>query len=252
VTNIISVKKLSILFIVSLLNISLIHAKETKIEPDLIDQQNTSRIAIPSPLNIVSLDRPTITVEEHFKQIIVNIDSTLFTEQVLLKSDKSHLENFVDSKILPHWNIDLTLKQLIGSKNWQAFTNEQINALEMGFNKTMHRYVREGMDYYDGQRIKLLNVRLNKKNTRGIVTIQLEPIYLPAFNIIFKIAHKNSQWRLYDVLVEGISYVKMKKNEYRRLISEQGVEGLLAYLEKKNRIHESSINQSNMALKNAN
>ena len=192
----------------------------------------------------VSLDSSSAMVEAHFNDIVVKIDSTLLLDQKRLKSDSSHLQNFVDSNILPHWNADLTLKQLLGSKNWKSFTKTDIESLQLIFNETLHRYVQEGMDYYDGQRIKLLKVELNKKQTRGLVTIQLQPVYLPAFNIIFKISRKKSSsdknWLLYDILVEGISYVKTKKNEYRRLVATRGVKGLIAYLDEKNKPLQTS------------
>ena len=174
--------------------------------------------------------------ENYFDQVITHIDTTLLAKHQEFKKDNNQLAQFVDTNILSVWNVELTLKQLIGSKHWKTFNQSEIQALIDRFNQTLHRYVREGMAFYDGQRVKLVTVKLNDKNTRGLVTIRLEPIYLPAFNVSFKIAHKNNDWQLYDVLVEGISYVKLKKNEYRQIISQNGVEGLLAYLDQKNSI----------------
>jgi len=205
-----------------------------------VDSSSNS-IAHPKKAN---LSPSSAMVEEYFNDIVVKIDSTLLADQKRLKSDSSHLQNFVNSNILPHWSADLTLKQLLGSKNWKSFTKADIESLQLIFNKTLHRYVQEGMDYYDGQRIKLLKIELNKKQTRGLVTIELQPIYLPSFNIIFKIARKKSSseknWLLYDILVEGISYVKTKKNEYRRLVDTRGVKGLIAYLDEKNKPVQTS------------
>ena len=99
------------------------------------------------------------------------------------------------------------------------------------------------MSYYNGQRVKLVSVKLNEKNTRGLVTIKLEPIYLPAFNVSFKIAYKNKDWQLYDVIVKGISYVKLKKSEYRQIISQQGLDDLLAHLDGKNGLLENNEKQ---------
>jgi len=247
--------KLCSLALLGLCNISSLYAVEHQISTNVAIANATS-----IPKKTASLDLPEHRVEAHFKEIVVKIDSTLFADQTRLKSDASHLEKFVDSNILPYWNADLTLKQLVGSKNWKSFSQKEIDSLQVIFNKTLHRYVREGMDYYDGQRVKLLKAELNKKQTRGLVTIQLQPIYLPAFNIIFKIARKSSSsgesWLLYDVLVEGISYVKTKKNEYRRLVDEQGVQGLLAHLDKKNNTAEmqaqAKLSNKSTAQNNAN
>lgn len=177
---------------------------------------------------------PVRQTKHYFDQIITHIDSTLLEKHKVFKTDNSQLVQFVDYNILSVWNVELTLKQLIGSKHWKTLEPTEINSLKDRFNLTLHRYVREGMGFYDGQRVKLVSVKLNSKNTRGLVTVRLEPVYLPSFNVSFKIANKDNQWLLYDVMVEGISYVKMKKSEFRQIISQQGVDGLLAYLDLKN------------------
>ncbi len=172
--------------------------------------------------------------ENYFSQVITHIDTILLEKHRVFKSDNKQLVQFVDADILSEWDVELTLKQLIGGKHWKKLSQSDIQSLKDRFNQTLHRYIREGMAFYDGQRVKFVSVKLNTKNTRGLVTIRLEPIYLPAFNISFKIAHRNQDWLLYDVMVEGISYVKLKKNEYRQLITQQGIDGLLAYLDQKN------------------
>lgn len=172
--------------------------------------------------------------ENHFDQVISHIDTTLLEKHEKFKSDNNQLIQFVDLNILSVWDVELTLKQMIGGKRWKSFTPTEIQALKYRFNQTLHRYVREGMAFYDGQRVKLVSVKLNAKETRGLVTIRLEPIYLPAFKVSFKIVHRENNWQMYDVLVEGISYVKMKKAEYRQIVNQKGVDGLLAHLDEKN------------------
>jgi len=187
--------------------------------------------------------------ENHFNQIISHIDNTLLEKHQHFKSDNSQLIQFVDLNILSVWDVELTLKQLIGGKRWKSFTAAEIQLLEERFSQTLHRYVREGMAFYDGQRVKLANVKLNAKETGGLVTIRLEPIYLPAFNVSFKIAHRDDNWQLYDVIVEGISYVKMKKTEYRQIVSQKGVDGLLAHLDEKNGKNRSGVRGASKSFK---
>lgn len=184
-------------------------------------------------------------VAAHFSQIIVDIDSTLLSKQAVLKANKQLLEDFVDSNILPYWDVDLTLRLLVGGKTWRSLNQKEIQNLRNSFNQTLQRYVREGMNYYDGQRVRLESVTLNDKRTRGLVTIELEPVYLPAFNVHFKITNDQDCWLLYDVMIEGISYVKMKKNQYRQIVKQGGVKGLMAYLDQKN-IASNNVNNNNV------
>ncbi len=175
-------------------------------------------------------------VEDRFKTLLSTIDSTLLAEHKILKSEQSQLIAFVDEKILPYWDIELTLRLLVGSKTWKSLKPDEIQKLKSAFITTMHRYVQEGINLYDGQRASFVEAELSSKGkaNKGQITILLEPVYLPSFKIHFKVAKREQAWLLYDVFVEGISYVKLKKNEYRQMIHQKGVEGLLAHLESKN------------------
>lgn len=185
----------------------------------------------------------TPSLEADYASLIESIDSTLIDRYDEFKREPRLLNEFVEQQILPYWNVELTLKQLLGSKHWNSLTKQEITSVKQTFVDTLNRYVGEGMKFYDGQRIKFSKVKINKKQTRGLLTLTLEPIYLPAFNVSFKIANQNEQWQLYDVMVEGISYVKMKKGEYRQLVDKAGIKGLLAHLDKKNQASTPDDNQ---------
>lgn len=180
-------------------------------------------------------------VENRFKTVLNTIDNILLTQHKSLKLEHQQLKAFVNDKILPYWDIELTLRLLVGSKTWKSLKPDEIQKLKDAFVNTMHRYVQEGVNLYDGQRASFVEAQLssqrqaNKEQTnKGQISILLEPVYLPAFKIHFKVAKREQNWLLYDVFVEGISYVKLKKNEYRQVLHQKGIDGLLAHLESKN------------------
>jgi len=77
------------------------------------------------------------------------------------------------------------------------------------------------MKHYDGQRVKVLSIRLHEKLKSGFLTAELKPIYLPKFNIMFKIVKAQEQWKFYDILIEGIGYIKIKRTEYRQILHDK-------------------------------
>ncbi|MCF6193626.1 MAG: ABC transporter substrate-binding protein [Kangiellaceae bacterium] len=170
----------------------------------------------------------------YFDKKISDLDATLLNNKEALTTNHLKQREFVDQKLLPLWSAKRTLRLMVGSKQWKAFSKEQKSQLEGSFNETFHRYMREGLKFYDGQRIKVLSVKINRKETKGHLTAELSPIYLPSFNITFKIANEDDRWKLYDIMIEGISYIQMKKNEYRRILHEQNFDALICHLDKKN------------------
>lgn len=174
------------------------------------------------------------SLSKYFTHKIADLDKQLFVKGNQLAKDTEKLAEFVNQNILNLWSSTKTLKLMLGSKNWKMLSNEQIAQLEIAFDDTVHRYVKEGMSFYDGQRAKFLSLEVNDKLNRGYLTVELQPIYLPAFNIVFKITKIDNDWQLYDIFVEGISYIKMKKNEYRRILHEKDFQALIRFLDEKN------------------
>ncbi len=193
-------------------------------------------LADKKPVNSISQTDLKKLVENRFKSVLERIDNTLLNQHQSLKAEHKLLKAFVNDKILPYWDIELTLRLLVGSKTWKSLKPEEIQKLKDAFVNTMHRYVQEGINLYDGQRASFVEAQLSNKGKtdKGQITILLEPIYLPSFHIHFKVANRGQEWLLYDVFVEGVSYVKLKKNEYRQVLHQKGVDGLLAHLESKN------------------
>ena len=235
------------------LEVSTVSSKSEKTDPKTekstianSNMASADRVKQPvAPISAQSAEQIKQIVENHFEQVLSNIDSTLLAEQQQLKDDEQHLHSFVESKILPFWDVDLTLRLLVGSKQWKALKPDEVSALRKAFSDTLYRYVREGVKLYDGQRAKFVSAKLKKSADKGRITIRLEPIYLPSFDIHFKIAKMEADWKLYDIYVEGISYVKMKKNQYRQLIHSKGVAGLLSYLQSKNESNSNAKSDAN-------
>jgi len=175
-------------------------------------------------------------LDQYFENKLTHLNQLLIKNKHLLKSDPKELESFVNVQILPIWSSSSTLKALLTTKNWNKTPLDKQTKLINAFNQTLHRYVREGMKFYDEQNFTFLSTKQNKKGNRGHLTILIEPELLPSINVTFKMAKIEGNWKLYDVLVTGISYVKMKKLEIGRIYSEDGVDGVLEHLHSKNLI----------------
>ncbi|MEC4679121.1 MAG: ABC transporter substrate-binding protein [Nitrospirota bacterium] len=61
--------------------------------------------------------------------------------------------------------------------------------------------------------------------------------------IHFRMILKNDQWRVYDVVVEGISLVRNYRSQFKRIIRKESLEGMFAILRKKVSKLTSRLNQ---------
>jgi len=181
---------------------------------------------------------PLAYVEGKFKRSILKINQSLKVSQRRFEQSPIELAKFVDAELLPLWASHKTLSALVGLKSWRQMPISSRQALQTSFNNTLQRYVQEGFDHYDGQTIEFVGVRLNKRQNRGYLTIKVVPNLLPSFNIdlrigLFEDDHNEADWYLYDAMVQGVSYVTLKKDDYRHRLQE-GVGALITSIDQKN------------------
>ena len=177
-------------------------------------------------------------VESRFKRSIFKINQSLKVKQQLFERSPLELAKFVDAELLPLWASHKTLSALVGVKSWRQMSISSQQALQTSFNNTLQRSVQEGFDHDDGQTIEFGGVRLNNRKNRGYLTIKVVPNLLPSFNIdlrigLFEDDQNEADWYLYDAMVQGVSYVTLKKGDYRHRLQE-GVDSLITSIDLKN------------------
>ncbi len=193
------------------------------------------------------------SVEADFREQVITINRILQQKQSEFSQSPVRLVAFVDEHLLSLWGAPKTLRGLLGKSIWKKLTEDNKDKLVQAFNNTLQRYVQEGFNEYDGQKIEFVRVRLNKKRTRGLLTLKVIPNLLPDFNIDLKIARHTHRWLLYDVMVQGVSYISMKKDSFRKLHAHTGIDGVINKYHRKNKgflpsqlsvIKESSLDKS--------
>lgn len=174
-------------------------------------------------------------IGDFFKKRIATINQTLVTQQDTFSKEPESLADFVDLQLIPIWHSSKTLRGLFGKNNWLSLPENSKVALTQEFNNTLQRYVQEGFRHYDGQKLEFVEVKVNKKQTRGLLIVKVIPNVIPSFEVALKLLKEGDDWFLYDVLVKGVSYISIKKDGFRKNFKEQGFEVVLASIRDKNK-----------------
>lgn len=179
-------------------------------------------------------------VETDFKNKISQINQKLLTNQQEFKDSKVALASFVDTHLLTIWSSEKTVKGLMGKSIWERISKANQKLLVNGFKDTLQRYVQEGFEHYDQQKLEFVALNFNEKQNRGFLIVKLIPNLLPSFNIEFKVSLIDNEWYLYDALVQGASYISLKKDHFRDLFENQTIDGVINYMNEKNSGYLSS------------
>ena len=148
-----------------------------------------------------------------------------------LKRDKEKLIAVIDDVFLPHFDIDYASILVLGRHAREATPSQRDRFAKAFYNSITHRYA-EGLLNYTRGKVKVLpfNGDLNDKRTVVRTQVVLDDGKLVSIDYAFR-KSRNGDWKAYDVIIEGISYVTNYRNQVDAEIRKVGIEQLITNLE---------------------
>jgi hypothetical protein len=93
----------------------------------------------------------------------------------------------------------------------------------------------DGILQYDSDKLKILGTRGNPEEGRVMVDSEVRLEDGTPVPISYRLRIHEGSWKVYDVVVEGISYVTNYRNQYASEFRAKGVEGVIAQLQGRER-----------------
>ena len=189
-------------------------------------------------------DSPKAKVIQQFTPLFAEVSEQLSASKQRYLSDPMAYQAFIDRSLRPLWDPSSTARALVGRRYFEALTVSQQGALVEAVRDTLMRYAFEGLENYSGQQFRVVDVVINPKATMGWVQVQMESTLIP--DIVLDVLIKQTDrekgtWQAVDVRFKGITYVSVKKHQFRETIEEQGIETLISDLQSKNREYFADI-----------
>ena len=148
-----------------------------------------------------------------------------------LKRDKEKLIAIIDDVFLPHFDIDYASILVLGRHAREATPAQRDRFAKAFYNSITHRYAEGLLNYTRGQ-VKVLPFHgdLNEKRTVVRTQVVLDDGKLVSIDYAFR-KSRSGDWKAYDVIIEGISYVTNYRNQVDAEIRKVGIEQLITNLE---------------------
>lgn len=165
------------------------------------------------------------------QDITNKLDTAIAGQRDKLKNDKEKLIGVIDGVFLPHFDIDYASILVLGQHAREATPEQRSRFAKAFYNSITHRYA-EGLLNYTRGRVKVLpfNGDLNDKRTVVRTQVAMDDGKLVSVDYAFRKA-SNGDWKAYDVIIEGISYVTNYRNQVDAEIKKDGIDKLINTLE---------------------
>ncbi|WP_426702031.1 MlaC/ttg2D family ABC transporter substrate-binding protein [Rhodanobacter sp. Col0626] len=183
--------------------------------------------AAPAAASASALQTPAQVVQSIADQLATAIEG----HRDELKHNQEKLISVIDEVFLPHFDLDYASILVLGQHAREATPAQRERFAKAFYNSITHRYA-EGLLNYTRGRVKVLPFSgdLNDKRTVVRTQVVLDDGKLVSIDYAFR-KSRSGDWKAYDVMIEGISYVTNYRNQVDAEIRKVGIDKLIANLE---------------------
>jgi phospholipid transport system substrate-binding protein len=148
-----------------------------------------------------------------------------------LAADKDALYSFIDGILLPRFDREFAAGSVL-AKHWRAATEEQQQRFVEAFYVTLlHRYA-DGILEFDTGRVEIMPYKGDVKKRTTVVKTKVRLNDGSNIPVNYVLVNRNDQWRMFDVRIEGVSYIINYRKEMQAEIRGSNLEKVIARLEK--------------------
>ncbi len=139
----------------------------------------------------------------------------------------------VEEKILPNFDFR-QMTQLAVGKNWSKASPEQQKELVDQFRTLLVRTYSASLTSVADYKIDFPPLKMNPGDTEVTVNTVVSKPGAPPIPIDYRMEKQEGGWKVFDVLVEGVSLVTVYKNSFNSEVRKGGIDGLVAALTRRN------------------
>lgn len=160
------------------------------------------------------------------------VQSLLVGQRAYYAENATELYNLVDRLLLPSFDVEYAGKQVLGKTHWNAATVEQRTKFIEVFYGFLIKTYAKGVLEFDQDRLTVLpDPSYSKDGRKALVHTQLMLDGSDDVLINYALRQTPDGWKIYDVRIDGVSYIKNYRSQFDAEISARGIDAVIQRLE---------------------
>ena len=179
---------------------------------------------------------PVLAAAEQTPQQIVQsiadqLGNAIQGNQNELRQNPEQMIKIIDGIVLPHFDMDYASLLVLGRHARQATPAQRVAFAKAFYDALTHRYA-EGLVAYTRGSVKVLPATgpLDQRRTIVRTTVLLASGKNLSVDYAFR-KTASGEWKAYDVIIEGISYITNYRNQVDAEVQKEGIDGLIKRLQ---------------------
>ncbi len=156
-------------------------------------------------------------------------------DQEIQNGNQQKIFALAEEKIMPNFDFDRVCRLVLG-RNWANASKEQQANFQNEFRTLLLRTYASALSKYRNQTIQYLPYRAQPDAKRVTVKTQIIQPGAQPIAIDYSLENGDNGWKVYDIVIEGISLVTNYRSQFSNEIRQSGgMDGLIQRLAEKNR-----------------
>lgn len=177
---------------------------------------------------------PDIPPDALVRKSIDEVLAVIKADKDLQAGNQRKILELVEEKVLPHFDFTRMTRLALG-RNWAQASDAQKESLVREFRTMLVRTYSASLSQYRNQTIDVRPAKIAAGDTETVVkTLVNQPGGQP-IPIDYSMEKSDKGWRVYDVVVDGVSLVTTYRSSFNDQIQKGGIDGLVKTLTDRNR-----------------
>jgi len=155
-------------------------------------------------------------------------------DQAIQAGDTNRVVELVQVEVLPHFNFRRMTMLAVG-RDWRDASAEQQAQLTDAFRTLLVRTYSNALTQYRNQTVEFRPFRMTASDTTVRVQTEVRQAGAQAISIDYALEKTDQGWKVFDVVVAGVSLVTNYRGTFAQEIRVGGIDGLIRSLQTKNR-----------------
>jgi phospholipid transport system substrate-binding protein len=185
----------------------------------------------PAPPADASTLSPEALVENSAKRMLVELDANRQT----YAQDPKKLDALVGNVLLPNFDTEYSARLVLG-QTWRTATPEQRTRFVDAFYHSLLRNYGAALVDFTADRFNVLPYKGDPGDTTATVRTEVKRSSGAKIPVNFSLRKTPQGWKAWDVVIDGISYVKSFRTDFASEIQQKGLDEVIKRLETDGRV----------------
>lgn len=188
----------------------------------------TFAVTLASPFALAQ-EAPDALVRKNTNEIL----AALKADKDLAAGDQKKVEKLADEKVLPFFNFT-RMTQLAVGRSWRDANDAQKKSLIDEFRTLLVRTYSTSLSQFRNQTIDVKPTKMAAGETEVVVKTQVNQPGGQPIPIDYSMEKSGDSWKVFDVLIDGVSLVTNYRSSFATEIQKSGIDGLIKSLSERN------------------